>query len=208
MLTAPDASASLRVLLSPLLDSESELRASRMADQPRQFVDALSPDTRVWFPDKDKGWRAGHVTSSNVDGEQVNIGFVDEHGKVSPRSRRFSSQPLRRSRAYRQRPQAGANPPSRARQARRNRDKYLHRRGRAVSGEPGGARVLLACARSDDRWRGTGHSALQDAPACSCSGAQGPLTVISDASRPSRSSSERAARRGGASGARLRMSGS
>lgn len=54
-----------------------------MADS-SQLVDALAPDTRVWFPDKDKGWKAGHVTSKRIDGDNVQIDFVDENGKVSP----------------------------------------------------------------------------------------------------------------------------
>lgn len=55
----------------------------RMAES-SQLVDALAPDTRVWFPDKEKGWKAGHVTGKRVDGDNVQIDFVDENGKVSP----------------------------------------------------------------------------------------------------------------------------
>lgn len=54
-----------------------------MTDSHRQLVDALSPQTRVWFPDKDKGWLSGHVTDKKVDGDDVRITFADENGKVS-----------------------------------------------------------------------------------------------------------------------------
>ncbi|GAA5976690.1 hypothetical protein JCM10908_005597 [Rhodotorula pacifica] len=54
---------------------------STSSSSSQQVVDALSPDTRVWFPDKDKGWKAGHVTAKRVDGDSVQIDFVDENGK-------------------------------------------------------------------------------------------------------------------------------
>jgi hypothetical protein len=70
--------------------SSTDHSPPRMAES-SQLVDALAPDTRVWFPDKDKGWKAGHVTSKRVDGDNVQIDFVDENGKVSPSLSRSSA---------------------------------------------------------------------------------------------------------------------
>lgn len=47
------------------------------------LLDAYSPNSKVWFPDKEKGWISGHVATRTIDGDQVKFGFVDDNGKVS-----------------------------------------------------------------------------------------------------------------------------
>ncbi|GAA5957892.1 hypothetical protein JCM10213_004622 [Rhodosporidiobolus nylandii] len=48
---------------------------------PTSILDAYVPDVRVWFPDKEQGWISGQVTGKSVDGEDVELRFVDEKGK-------------------------------------------------------------------------------------------------------------------------------
>jgi len=48
------------------------------------LLDAYSPNSKVWFPDKEKGWISGHVATRTIDGDQVKFGFIDDNGKVSP----------------------------------------------------------------------------------------------------------------------------
>lgn len=59
------------------------------------LVDAYSVNAKVWFPDKEQGWISGHVTSRTIEGDQVEFGFVDDKGKVSPPLKRDGFHSLR-----------------------------------------------------------------------------------------------------------------
>ena len=48
------------------------------------LLESYVKDARVWFPDKEKGWLSGHVSTRAIEGDQVKFGFIDDNGKASP----------------------------------------------------------------------------------------------------------------------------